>query len=62
MTLQDAKQECRKVGFTLVKRDDEYIVKVRGSRIDDPRTYFTNDRQDAVWTARVMAMSSVIVD
>ncbi len=54
LTLADAKHLVRPLGFTLVKRDGEYIVKPAGSSIDDPRSYFTNDLLDAVQTARAM--------
>lgn len=54
MKLATARQICRSFGFTLVKRDGEFIVKVAGSPIDDPRTYFTDDLEDAVGTAKAM--------
>ncbi len=55
MTLADAKKEVAELGLTLMKRDGEYIVKPRGGRIDDPRSYFTDDLDDALGTARHMA-------
>lgn len=59
MTLAEAKARVRALGFTLVKRDGEYIVKPAGGRIDDPASYFTNDIIDAVQTARAMAIRAM---
>ena len=54
-TLKEAMATVRNYGFTLVKRDGEYIVKPAGQNIDHPHSYFTNDLEDAVGTARLMA-------
>ena len=54
LTLATAKGLCRDLGFTLIKRDGEYIVKPYGAIIDDPRTYFTDDIHDAIATAVAM--------
>jgi hypothetical protein len=54
MTLTAAKTFCRSLGFTLLKRHDEYIVKPLGERDDHPHSYFTSDFDDAVRTARAM--------
>ena len=58
LTLRSARSECRRLGFTLVKLDGEFIVKPIGARNDDSRAYFTNDLDDAVDTTHVMAMDS----
>lgn len=55
MKLADAKDFCRNLGFTLLKRDGEFIVKPQGATIDDARTYFTDSLDDAIGTARAMA-------
>lgn len=44
----------------LVRRDDEFCVKVRGRR-NDIGSYFTNDIQDAVDTAYAMIKSETKV-
>jgi hypothetical protein len=57
MKLATAKAICRDLGFTLLKRDGEFIVKVIGSTVDDVRTYFKNDLDDAVGTAKAMSLT-----
>jgi hypothetical protein len=54
LTLNDAKRIVSKLGLTLVKRDNEYIVKPKGASNDDAQAYFTNDLLDAVETAKRM--------
>lgn len=55
LTLKDAKRMVSDLGLTLIERDDEFIVKAKGLSIDAASTYFTNDLQDAVDTARSMS-------
>jgi hypothetical protein len=49
-------------GLRLLKRDDEYIVKLVGVTIDHPTTYFTDDLQDAVDTAKQMSATLQALD
>lgn len=53
LTLADAKAQAREVGYSLNHRDGEYRVNRIGG--DEAGAYYTNDRQDAVDTARAMA-------
>jgi|DEB0MinimDraft_3_1074331.scaffolds.fasta_scaffold127490_2 hypothetical protein len=54
MTFTEAKETVRALGFTLTKRDGEYRVAISGDR-DHCASYYTDDLEDAVETARHMA-------
>ena len=57
MTLADAKNELRRHGVTLSKRDGEYRVSLPGgvtNTVSEGPAYYTNDLQDAVITGRNM--------
>lgn len=49
MTIKEARQQLREIGFTLKKVDDEFILRAPGIE------YFTDDLQDAVDTAKCEA-------
>lgn len=51
MTLAKARDIVKGYGFRLVKVDGEYQVRVPGK---PDATYFTDDLDDALWTARAM--------
>jgi acyl carrier protein phosphodiesterase len=55
LTLRQAQEHLRGVGMTLVKRDNELVVKFAGTSNDAPANYFTNDLDDAVRTGLDMA-------
>ena len=54
MTMQNAKDECRDLGMTIRYNVgcDEYRVNFKGGT--EATAYYTNDRDDAVLTARAM--------
>ena len=52
MTLEQAKTEAMDYGMTLVHRGGEYRVNFRGGT--EATAYYTNDRDDAVATAKAM--------
>jgi hypothetical protein len=54
MTIKEAKETVRALGLTLTKRDGEYRVAVPGDR-EHRVSYYTDDIEDAVWTAHHMA-------
>lgn len=51
MTRTEAIARVRSVGYTLRRVDGEWQVKPAGTLWDGPRTYYTNDLEDAVNTA-----------
>lgn len=55
VTLKQARTMLRYLGLTLVKRDDEFVVKFKGTSDDAPNNHFTNDLEDAVASGRDMA-------
>jgi hypothetical protein len=50
----EAKETVRRLGFTLTKQDGEYRVAIPGDR-EHQSSYYTDDLDDAVETARDMA-------
>lgn len=52
LTQKEAARLIRNCGRTLVVREGEFIVKLHGQAIDHKSTYFTNDLEDAVHTAK----------
>ena len=60
MTLQQAKTIAKTKGFTLRHRDGEYRVNLIGGT--EQTAYYTDDRQDAVDTGSVMALSKLVTD
>lgn len=52
LTQKEAARLIHNCGRTLVVRDGEFIVKLHGKTIDHKSTYFTNDLEDAVHTAK----------
>jgi len=57
-TLQEAKMRVASLGFTLKKRDGEYILTRKGAPEDDA-TYYTDDLNDAMATAHAMHVRSL---
>jgi hypothetical protein len=55
MNLKTAQSAVRAYGLMLVKRDGEYIVKEPDVPVDHGSTYFTDDLEDDVSTARIQA-------
>lgn len=53
LTQKEAARLIRNCGRTLVVRDGEFIVKLHGKGLTDKSTYFTNDLEDAVHTAKL---------
>jgi hypothetical protein len=56
-TIKQATAECRSIGMTLRKVDDEFIVNFRNGK--EATAYYTNDIEDAVATARAMISAAV---
>lgn len=57
-TLREAQAQVSALGFTLKKRDGEYIVTKKGER-EGYASYYTNDVNDAVATAHRMHIHSL---
>lgn len=57
-TLQEAKMRVASLGFTIKKRDGEYILTRKGAPEDDA-TYYTDDLNDAIATAHAMHVRSL---
>lgn len=59
-TLQDARTICHRLGLHLTysRDDDEYRVNYREGR--EATAYYTNDREDAIGTARDMAARALL--
>jgi len=51
-TLKDSQAELREIGMVLTKKDGEYRVNFKGGR--EETSYYTNDLDDAVGTAKAM--------
>ena len=51
MTLQQAKQEAKKLGYTITKKGDEYRLNIIGGT--EAEAYYTDDLQDAIETCRL---------
>jgi hypothetical protein len=63
MTIKGAIRMASDLGITIKRVDGEFIVKPRGERdANDAVTYYTDDIDDALATARMMAARIAHVD
>jgi hypothetical protein len=55
MTLGQARNAVHPLGFTIKKTDGgDYVLKRKGAPVDSPDSYFTDDLEDAVGTAKAL--------
>lgn len=62
MTQRDAFDAIMALGLSVRKVEGEFQVKPKGTRWDDATTYFTDDLDDALGTAREMAARQPVED